>query len=259
MWHLGGVELHNLAFERHLISTRYRYWDGIKEALTYFFYSGDDHNWPLKDPHSEMQYQLPGGGRRTLPAYIFPMLGINRFARALWELDKSIRMFMRCAVLHRQTSEHRDRDNFWVETWVLRCRTALYLKNFIYYRNQIQVHFVDERGNCPAPDNNKTFVKLRMNLLGSTNRSMTVDRQEDALLAIWRWMFGCHTGINPDSVVQNMRRTRELTSPRHVSYMYPFACVNFENLREWDNSPRIWPSDGDDLGNMDVVLPTVFD
>jgi hypothetical protein len=248
-----------MAFEIHLINTRYRYWDGIAESLLYFHEFGENHNWPLKDPHSEMQYQFHGGVRRTLANNTPPMIGINRFARALWELDKSIRMFMRCAVLHRQTPAHPDRDNFWVQSYNVRSRTALYLRNFIYYRNRIQVHFVDSRGICPAPDTDVDSLSLRMNLLGSTNRSMTIDRQEDALLEIWRWMFGCHTGVNPDSVVQDMRRTRELASPRHVSFIHQFSWFNFDSLRQWDNSPRIWPSDGNDLGNMDVVLPTVFD
>lgn len=263
LWQLHSPELHNLAYQRYLRNTKYRYWYGITESLCHFQLIGT-YDWPqIYDPHLHPRFQDAEGKPRVLNAFTSPMLEINILAKALWEFDRSLRVFIRCALLHRQAEPHSDQKNFWVQTPALRGSTCAALQNFILYRNGITA-FVDtspdryrQQLNIDLDDPQAVF-KLRMNLLESSTDAPCYWNQEHSLLSVWKWIFGCHTGRTPEEAVVEMRENLELTNPvihdqSHAGNGYGIAHMG--PIQQWDNSPRICPAEGNDVGGIWLRSP----
>jgi hypothetical protein len=104
VWDLDSMELHELAVDLYLRSTRYRDFAGNFQAIWFL-----QHIWDVPFPIALPTYA--NGSLRCL-ANVEPMLSLNRLLKALFEFMKSIRVFMRTAVLHRR--QHRHETEFWV-------------------------------------------------------------------------------------------------------------------------------------------------
>ena len=254
IWRIDELELHRLVFYENLGNTKYRYWKGINEATMYFQQEGNRFRWPVNYPPLAERPWDRNGDIRALKPDRHPMLELNRIAKALWEFDKSLRCFIRCAIRYRATNEEAEHDHFWVETPMYDAHFARVLRLFIYYRTRIRTEYLDGFGNCPAVPH-ETSLGLRFNLLSQRARVRDFPAQEDSVLSIWHWMYGCHltqnhTAASPQHFIRQMFERGEIANPTRVSYKFPYACSDFSSLHEWDHSPYIRPGEGDELGDL---------
>lgn len=258
IWEIDGLELHNLAFGGgFLVGTRYRNWHGIKEATMYFKTEGHNFQWPFNDPPLIPRPLDNRGLPDTLKPDQPPMLELNRIAKALWEFDKSIRCFIRCAVKRKPWIDGAERNDFWVDTPIYSGSVARALRQFILYRTRIFAFYTDLFGNCPA-DFNGESLGLRFNLLSSATYIRSFPEQKDCVLSIWDWMYACHlrhtqSDIAPQAFIRQMWERGEIANPTRVSYKFAYACSDFSSLRQWDRSPRIRLMEGDELGDLDQI------
>lgn len=183
-----------------------------------------------------------------------PMMEINALAKALWEFDKSLRIFMRAAILWRQQNSNEVSDsNFWVESPFFNPEIAMYLAHFIWYRTRLPVYFFDVGNNWPPADNS-SHLKFRINFLHPEGLARAYDEGFDSILLIWAWMFGPDDDDPEDTSlsdwVDEFHDNRRWSNPPYTSYAFNVAWPWFHNLREWDNSPMIEPGQTDDLGDL---------
>lgn len=90
-----------------------------------------------------------------------------------------------------------------------------------------------------------------MNILQSSTYAPAYATQEESLLGVWKWIFGCHTGVTPEGAVVDMRERRELTNPIIQSHGgFGYGISHMHPIQEWELSPRICPAEGNDLGDI---------
>ena len=238
--------MHSLACVNLLSATRYTYWKGILESIKYFRgLERVGHPLPRPDPAFDLNSLVPDE---------MPMLRLNILAKALWEFDKSLRIFMRAAILWRQQNSQANDSNsgFWVESPLFRPGVAMYLGHFIWYRTRLPTYFFD-RENIWPPADNASDLKLRINLLDPQGLASAHNQAFDSLWWIWVWMFGPEDGQDDRWVsdwVNELMANHRVSNPPYTSYMFHVAWPWFHNLREWNDSPRIEPGYAFDLRNF---------
>lgn len=179
---------------------------------------------------------------------------INVLAKALWEFDKSLRIFMRAAILYRREYPEQGSE-FWVESPLFHAPTARFLADFIGHRTELPVHFLDGDDNFPV-EGNPDALKFRINLLSTYGFAPAYHEAVDNISSIWTWMFGPgDDGQQQPPLhewVQSFRVNKSLSNPPYTSYLWRVAWPYFHNIREWDRSPQIQPSSRrpDDLGDL---------
>jgi hypothetical protein len=104
VWDLDGMDLHELAMDLYLRSTCYRDFEGNFQAIWFL-----QHIWSVPFPIAP---ETDANGSLRSLANVEPMLSLNRLLKAFFEFMKSIRVFMRTAVLYRR--QHRHEKEFWV-------------------------------------------------------------------------------------------------------------------------------------------------
>jgi hypothetical protein len=123
-----------LATQVRLEGTRYQNWDGIFQSL-YFFEGIEYLQFPIRDPHNFEN--------EVFAADADPMLFINRIVKACWELLRSMRVYIRAAIIHRREDPQMsllpwDQREFWVKG----CEVDLSV--FLLFRELLQ-HFLGLR------------------------------------------------------------------------------------------------------------------
>ena len=247
VWILDSLELHELALRRHLGGTKYRHWKGIFESVYFFQDLEDGWTHPFNDPHHPDKYGV------NFLANAEPMLTINRLIKAFWEFSKSIRTFMRCAVMHRQSFDSTaDHHNFWIWCPSMRVSTFRFIEKFLQYFYKIDALPVDLDGrpldDLPLGD---TYVSFYMNLLQDRAWADEADWQIDRLCHLRQWMFDGGITQNPDFIA-DMVDADEVADPPMVSYAYPICVVPYEELEQSNLSPEILPGSTNILGDLGI-------
>ena len=266
---LHSPNLHFMAVREYLGRTKYHHWKGIFEAVAYFNSYGREEfpSIPIEDPRHPDLYDHPS---YIFPAHLEPMLRLNRICKAFWEFDKSIRIFMRCAILHRQSGKPTACPNdFWVVCPVIKVSVYLAIQKFLHRFFNLETHPVDPREDPMAEDwpridynnfdtlewgfttcNEDTEVIFYMNLLQEGAWSDGYGRQEDRLNLLRDWLFRGGISLDP-FFVETMVNHDELADPPMVSYAYDLAVASFDELGPNYHSPEILTS-GNDLGDLGI-------
>ena len=282
VWNLNGVDgidIHRLALRDYLSDTRYAQWTGIFESL-YFL---------LSAPGGPFIFPPPGrhAGANTDPGEVDmndddnddddanensndsdspritrlspdtePFLRINRFAKAWFEFMKSMRLFMRAAICHRQsTSSDADRNNFWVAVLRNPCiqdNICAAIVSFMESFFDTEVYVVDYNLNSMPTRIDTPKRKLIFNLLEGESHSYRSERH--MLNALYCWMFSGQAegmaGYNrARPMVNRMIEEGQLVDPYMVSYFYPIAH-SYPEMKEMGYSPSITPTESDALGEI---------
>jgi hypothetical protein len=238
------VQLHELAVDHCLEGSRYQHWPGIFEALVYF-QSIDELQIPLPDPRVYMVY--PNSTQRlrikTAPNEN-PMLKINRLVKGVWEIIKTIRIFIRTAVIFRTTTDPYAYPN---DFWIL-CPSHYtpsvqrFFAQILWTNFNIQCYGTDRYGNCP-PRIAGGKVGFLANLLQSGVR---MDTYDEGVLLVWEiYMFILRNGEMVDEMIQFW----ELVDPPMVSYGLPVATKHQELWHDAE-SPEVRPDEGNDVGHL---------
>jgi hypothetical protein len=237
IYSLDSWEFHRMTVIELMGGTKYQYWDGVFEAMRYF-QNAKPVTIPLADPHTYVQ--LPAKLNPTEQ----PMLNINRLAKAFWEFDKSLRIFMRAAIESR--SRQRDKLNFWVQSPELDPKTASTLVTFIRYRTLMPCFIIDAEGRTPPSLSPiRGPWKFRMNLLNPLAHAHSYPEPTTSLKWIWIWMFG-----QGEDFVEQMCVRMELSNPRMTSYKYNVARADFNTLWEAMDSPAVSPSRSPEIEDL---------
>lgn len=247
VWILDSLELHELALRRYLGGTKYRHWKGIFESV-YFFGNLSDGWWhPFNDPHHPLNYGT------IFLARAEPMLTLNRLCKAFWEFGKSIRIFMRCAIMHRQSNDPTaEPHHFWVWHPFMRVSTYRFIDRYLKRFHNIDTQPVDPNGrpldNLPL---GVARVSFFMNLLQHGAWAEEADWQIDRLCELRQWMFDGGLTQNPGFIAE-MVENDELADPPMVSYAYPIAVVPYDELEQSNLSPEILPGTTNELGDLGI-------
>jgi hypothetical protein len=245
---LNSLELHELALRRYLGHTKYRHWKGIFEAVYFFREQPELPELPMPDPHH------PGYYGMILRSENPPMIRVNRLCKAFWEFAKSIRIFMRCAVLHRQSWEGKaSPHDFWVWCPNMLVGTYLCIQKFLLRFHNIDTLAVDAFGlpmAYPIRGQNEK-VSFYMNLLQIGAWAEDYDWQSSRLADMRHWLF--HGGLTQNThFVEEMVDDDEMADPPMVSYAYNIAVTPYEELEQSNYSPEILPNTSDELGDLGI-------
>jgi hypothetical protein len=239
-WELDSKELHELATHTILGQTKYRHWTGIVEAVHHLERLNGILE-PLPDPHD-----LTGEIGRLEP-HKWPMLEYNRLFKALWEFIKSIRVFMRCAVIHQRSSlPHAENGHFWIQGPLLRPSVYSVISGVMEDFFGVKCWAIDRFGTHPPMDvtdapntpESETRFGFFANLLCEDAGASHYNCQRDLLIDIYQHVFG---GPQNADIFAECIDTGELVDPPMVSYGFAIA-MDHQELGENAPSPWILPA-----------------
>ena len=223
--------------------TKYHHWTGIAESLQ-FFQSIRNITFPLPDPRRWLVNSNNERIRIYSPPINPAMLAINRLAKGIWHFIKSMRIFVRTAVLFRTSGDPEAyQDDFWIQSPLFSPSIWRFLELVLRRKFGIQCFALDQNGVFP-PQQNTPFWGFMANLLGDQVSCQQYDDPYDMLMEIYEYMFGL-SGED----IQEMIDVGELINPPMVSFKYPIAMEYGEMLHD-GVSPAVVPVEGNDLGDM---------
>lgn len=228
-----------------LSETRYYHWPGIFESLE-FFRSIEHISIPLEDPREWIWRgrHIPPL-RVSLEPHMEPMIYINRVVKAIWQFAKSIRIFVRAAVAFRTTGHPEAYPNeFWVRSPLFTRDVFSMLQRVLEEGFGIQCYEYDTRDQFPYQF---TGVGFYANLLSDSVHCKGYDSECSLLREVIEFVLG-----NRD-LVQELLMMEELVAPPLVSYAYNIAPKSYDLIHE-GHSPSVTPCNGNDLGDMGVVM-----
>ena len=173
-----------------------------------------------------------------------PMLKINRLVKGVWDIIKTLRIFIRTAIIFRTTT---DPDAYPNDFWI-RCpahytpSVQRFFAQILWGNFNIQCYATDQYGNCP-PRIAGGKVGFLANLL---QRGVRMDTYDAPALLVWDiYMFILRNG----EIVDEMLQFWELVDPPMVSYGLPVATKHQEL---WHNvgSPEVRPDEGNNVGRL---------
>ena len=226
--------------------SRYPQWPCIFEALAYLRTLADVVT-PLQDIRRYVDCDFGGERMRVYnEPNSAPMLQVNRLVKAIWDVVRTFRIFIRTARLFLASDEGQSEPNdFWVY-WppVLQPSVQSLLARVIWGEFNIRCFQIDADWNCPPqfpPDGDE--VGFLANLLGPGVRAERYETSRALLMEIYMFLLG------DGEIVHEMLDCWELINPPMVSYGLPVAVKYYNMWRDVD-SPEIRPDRGNDVGNL---------
>jgi hypothetical protein len=174
-----------------------------------------------------------------LHAEASPMLDINRLFKGLWEFLKSIRLFLRTAILDRhQYPNDPYRHEFWVQCPLVSISVYRILSQLMQEFFNIETYAIDHDGQHPPRRDIQKFG-FYANLLGTGVRAKDYESPMDMVTELYMFMFRAEDHVE----ILIWWEKEWLIDPLAVSYAFPTKAP-YDRIA-WDA-----PSPPLDAGNI---------